>query len=1817
MKLKVCALVLLLILASFSLIAANGSNPVNIRSLNSNRMLVTLQTPSLERVSESISGLNYDRLSLDGAELSAEDGEPELPVYTSLIAIPHSGSYTVNVNPGSYRELSGVRPYPVIPDEMEAASFELNRNVYEGSSLYPSRLVSYTQPMIIRDFRVMQISLSPLQWDPQTNTLRIYDEMEVSIEFNSESSINELPAYNGYSSVWENLYESIISNFNDYRLEANVFKHSRILLIHGNSTDATFQAQLNQFVTWKRQKGHEVNVVSTAVTGTNTTAIKSYIQTQYNNLETRPDYIILLGDTNGSYAIPTFTESYSSYGGKGDYPYTHLVGNDTLGDIFIGRISAENLSQVIVLFNKIYAYERDVNLDPTAASWLNRVVLVGDPSSSGISTQYVNKFIKEMAQQVNPNYSFIENYSGGYSSTMNSALTLGVGFFNYRGYIGMSGWDPPSNPTNGVKMPHATILTCSTGNFENSTATTEAFMRSGTAAIPGGAITATGMSTSGTHTMFNNTLNGGIYDGLLTHHMRTMGEAILNGKLYLASAYNATNPTQVNYFAHWCNLMGDPTVEVFVGIPGSLTMVAESTLPAGTPIYDVYITNAEGMPVEGVSITIWSELGTEIVAKGFTDSEGFCSLFLPTSLTGSCIVTASRHDYKPIQQNMTIDPDGALVYFDKVVVDNGTEGSTGNGDGVANAGETVALRVSLNNTTANAHSGLTAILSTTDPAINITQASSTYPALAPANSGQNETAFLFTVDNNVEPQHDTRFILSLTDQDNNQYQAIFHLGSVNAGLDFGSYTLSSGGNAVMDPAESGILQVTVTNTMSFGATEIWGHLRSLNDLVQVTDSLSFFGNVMAGGSAGSVDGYGLFARAALIPGMQIPFSLRLYNDQGFEQTVSFHIPVGTPSQNTPLGPDEYGYFIYDETDTAYPDCPTYEWIEIHPSMGGSGTAITGYNDNHDSYDEGDPNGSQSIKTVDLPFTFKFYGVDYDQISVCSNGFIAMGVSANGEFRNYRLPGAMGPSPMIAPFWDDMAMIGDASILKHYDETQHTFIIEYYKMRNGFNTSSLETFQVIFYDPLFYPTGLGDGKIKIQYQTFNNVDTGGGGYTPVHGNYSTIGIKDHTNTRGLEYSYNNTYPTTAAALSNQKALMITTLPVLHQNAHLVIGEVILNDQNMDGLVEPGETLELGVKLNNIGMNTATEVSLVGAISNPYVTVVNNQSTYSNIEGSGSGINISPIELLISENCPDDHVVSLICNVSTSLNSWQYPISFTVQKPVISISKVFLNDLEGNVNGLAEPGETIKLVVNYQNNSDVNARNLTSYLTCLDANVTLIDTDVLIPEVPAGKTVQAVYALTLGPNVQIGNFITFYLTFLGELINAQNHQIMLSVGSTGMSEDFEGDNGSFYATPEAGGWEWGGSSYAGAHSGVAVWGTRLNSNYLPNQNLTLVSPDIYIGQNYVLEFWHRYAFESMYDGGNVKISTNNGSTWTLLQPEGGYPASNVVALGEPGFSSTLPSWSLARFSLSAYSNQNVRFKWTMASDQGLENEGWFIDDVQTNGFIDFACLASGTITSGNADAELDKFKVLASNNTLVNANEEGNYSIYLPSGDYTLTALCEGYNSQDSPSFTLNLDSPSYVQNFDLGYFTPITNPGFTFVGAQLILSWDAPEPGAYTLQGYNLYRRINAGHYEHLGVIPEPVYSEEIVQNGTYSYYIEAKYDQGNSAPSQLVNFDYPAVDNDDPSNPVVTTLFNNYPNPFNPETTIRFSLAQPGSARLTIYNMRGQVVKTLVNSQLSSGQHSFVWNGRDEAGTGVASGVYFYRLQTADKNIVKKAMLVK
>lgn len=93
--------------------------------------------------------------------------------------------------------------------------------------------------------------------------------------------------------------------------------------------------------------------------------------------------------------------------------------------------------------------------------------------------------------------------------------------------------------------------------------------------------------------------------------------------------------------------------------------------------------------------------------------------------------------------------------------------------------------------------------------------------------------------------------------------------------------------------------------------------------------------------------------------------------------------------------------------------------------------------------------------------------------------------------------------------------------------------------------------------------------------------------------------------------------------------------------------------------------------------------------------------------------------------------------------------------------------------------------------------------------------------------------------------------------------------------------------------------------------------------------------------------------------------------------------------------------------------------------------------------------------------------------------------------------------------------------------------------------------------------------------------------------------------------------PLATGMAPFYLNPFNPSTNISFILAKDMDARLEIYNLRGQRVKTLCNTQHSKGKHTYVWTGQDDHGRQVASGIYFSRLTTPEGNYTQKMMLMK
>ncbi len=131
-----------------------------------------------------------------------------------------------------------------------------------------------------------------------------------------------------------------------------------------------------------------------------------------------------------------------------------------------------------------------------------------------------------------------------------------------------------------------------------------------------------------------------------------------------------------------------------------------------------------------------------------------------------------------------------------------------------------------------------------------------------------------------------------------------------------------------------------------------------------------------------------------------------------------------------------------------------------------------------------------------------------------------------------------------------------------------------------------------------------------------------------------------------------------------------------------------------------------------------------------------------------------------------------------------------------------------------------------------------------------------------------------------------------------------------------------------------------------------------------------------------------------------------------------------------------------------------------------------------------------------------------------------------------------------------------------------------------------------------------------------VNNSDNYYWLKAMTTNGN--PTMIGPLKYHVVANNDVNDPALTDGINSiYPNPFNPSTTISFSLAKTSQVKLEIYNLKGQLVRTLIKKEMAQGTHSVEWNGKNGENTGVASGIYFCRLTIPDKTQARKLMVVK
>ncbi len=337
---------------------------------------------------------------------------------------------------------------------------------------------------------------------------------------------------------------------------------------------------------------------------------------------------------------------------------------------------------------------------------------------------------------------------------------------------------------------------------------------------------------------------------------------------------------------------------------------------------------------------------------------------------------------------------------------------------------------------------------------------------------------------------------------------------------------------------------------------------------------------------------------------------------------------------------------------------------------------------------------------------------------------------------------------------------------------------------------------------------------------------------------------------------------------------------------------------------------------------------------------------------------------------------------------------------------------------------------------------------------------------------------------------------------------SGGNVLYEEHFEDENGLF--TVSGGLWQWGqpvvGPSTT--HSGINCWGTNLYGDYYDNSNARLTSPSISLPTDTPAElsFWHWFDIEcgsSVWDGGNVKISTNGGSSWQVLgdyldpYPYESASSSNQGIPGESCFSDTQNYWSQVTIDLSDYAGEDIMLRWHFGSDSSVHYDGWYLDDIKIE-----TQFSSTPIYSSTEFISVNAGMVESLSFTPQWIAEPGTYLIevitYLEGDQKAINnEITKIVNIEDTDDFILNLiDFPMYIASGgDSNYAGPAVakmtldylwwdqsqdpTPPEEFYQADLYiegLSYNAdPELDVFDLQGmHQVIQNNRPGTYQECG-----------------------------------------------------------------------------------------------------------------------------------------------
>jgi len=433
--------------------------------------------------------------------------------------------------------------------------------------------------------------------------------------------------------------------------------------------------------------------------------------------------------------------------------------------------------------------------------------------------------------------------------------------------------------------------------------------------------------------------------------------------------------------------------------------------------------------------------------------------------------------------------------------------------------------------------------------------------------------------------------------------------------------------------------------------------------------------------------------------------------------------------------------------------------------------------------------------------------------------------------------------------------------------------------------------------------------------------------------------------------------------DQLPYRVTDIPVEVPDGPWVLYEAHQLDDapegNGDGLVSPGEMVDLYLDMHNFGTADATGVTVAVTSDDDLVTLPTPQVVYPSIASHHSERNVQPFKLQVLPHCPDGTLVRFTVTAEAGLSTWESGFFFEVNGAhLVHYSHQVLDQIAGygNQDFIADPGEMFDLRISVRNTGLVYASMVSAVLDVAEewTDRVVIENDLSgFPNIAAGNVATSLsphFRVALAEEVDCGEAIPFTLRL--EAAEGQSNtgfELLVGGREPVFADDVEQGQGDWHTELDQGSEDW--SIVEGEPQGNPghAWFSPGEAAIKDN---SLISPPFEVTNSASLSFRHRVNLESGYDGGVLEISVDQGDSWTDLGPwmtQGGYThelatsAQNPLGGRQAWSGSSGPALSGVEIDLDGFAGNSAILRFRLGCDQftAAPDDGWHIDDVRVEG------------------------------------------------------------------------------------------------------------------------------------------------------------------------------------------------------------------------------------------------------------------------------------